>query len=74
VVVSYILSFFLYSQVLKRIPMGVAYAVWAGVRTAGVVLVGAPVWRDQISPWQLLGMILIVIGAAMLNAFTPASG
>jgi len=73
VVVSYILSFFLYSQVLKQIPMGVAYAIWAGVGTAGVVLVGVLVWRDQISVWQLAGMALVVIGAVMLNAFTPTA-
>ena len=36
VVVSYILSFYLYSLVIKQIPMGVAYAVWAGLGTAGV--------------------------------------
>ena len=72
-VVSYILSFFLYSQVLKQIPMGVAYAIWAGVGTAGVVLIGILVWRDQISLWQLLGMALVVLGAIILNAFTPTS-
>jgi small multidrug resistance pump len=74
VVVRYILSFFLYSQVLKQIPMGVAYAIWAGVGTAGVVLIGILVWRDQISLWQLLGMALVVLGAIILNAFTPTSG
>jgi small multidrug resistance pump len=74
VVVCYILSFFLYSQVLKQIPMGVAYAIWAGVGTAGVVVVGVLVWRDQISLWQFLGMALVVIGAVILNAFTPTSG
>jgi small multidrug resistance pump len=74
VVVSYLLSFFLFSQVLKQIPMGVAYAIWAGVGTAGVVLVGVLVWRDQISLWQLLGIALVVAGAVILNAFTPTSG
>jgi small multidrug resistance pump len=74
VILCYILSFFFYSQVLKQIPMGVAYAIWAGVGTAGVVLVGVLVWRDQVSLWQLAGIALVVIGAVMLNAFTPTSG
>ena len=72
VVVSYILSFFLYSQVLTQIPMGVAYAIWAGVGTAGVVLVGVLVWHDALSFWQVLGIVLVAVGAVMLNAFTPA--
>ena len=74
VVVCYLLSFFLYAQVLKQIPMGVAYAIWAGVGTAGVVVIGMLVWRDQITPWQFLGMALVVIGAVILNAFTPTAG
>jgi small multidrug resistance pump len=74
VVVSYLLSFFFYSQVLKQIPMGVAYAIWAGVGTAGVVLIGVLVWRDQISLWQIAGIVLVVIGAVMLNASTPTAG
>lgn len=73
VVVSYILSFYLYSLVIKQIPMGVAYAVWAGLGTAGVVLIGVLVWRDPLSIWQILGIILVVAGAVMLNAFTPTA-
>lgn len=71
VVVSYVLSFYLYSLVLKSIPMGVAYAIWAGLGTVGVVVVGVLVWRDQISTWQILGIALVLAGAVMLNAFTP---
>jgi small multidrug resistance pump len=71
VVVSYVLSFYLYSQVLKQIPMGVAYAIWAGLGTAGVVIIGVLVWHDGISFWQILGIVLVVAGAVMLNAFTP---
>src|SRR6476646_4857276 len=73
VVVSYILSFYLYSLVIKQIPMGVAYAVWAGLGTAGVVLIGVLVWRDTLSIWQILGIMMVVAGAVMLNAFTPTA-
>jgi small multidrug resistance pump len=71
VVVSYILSFYLYAQVLKQIPMGVAYAIWAGLGTAGVVAIGVLVWQDRLSIWQIAGIILVVAGAVMLNAATP---
>jgi multidrug transporter EmrE-like cation transporter len=73
VVVAYFLSFYLYSLVLRHIPMGVAYAVWAGLGTVGVVLIGVLVWRDQLSLWQVIGMVLVVVGAVMLNAFTPTN-
>jgi len=73
VVVAYFLSFYLYSLVLRHIPMGVAYDVWAGLGTVGVVLIDVLVWRDQLSLWQILGMVLVVAGAVILNAFTPTN-
>jgi small multidrug resistance pump len=71
VVVSYILSFYLYAQVLKRIPMGIAYAIWAGLGTVGVIVIGVLVWQDKLTIWQIVGIIMVVGGAVMLNAFTP---
>ena len=35
VVIFYIISFYLLSQVIKTIPLGIAYAIWGGV---GIVL------------------------------------
>ena len=70
VVVCYGLSFYLFSQALKQIPIGVAYAIWAGLGTAGVVIVGVLVWHEPLSWWQILGIVLIVVGVVVLNAFT----
>jgi len=39
-VVAYGLSFFLLSLALKRMGVGVAYAIWSGLGTALIVLVG----------------------------------
>jgi len=36
VLVSYLISFYLLSLVLRTIPVGIAYAIWAGL---GIVLV-----------------------------------
>lgn len=73
VAVSYALSFYLYAQVLKHLPMGVAYVIWGGLGGVGVVLIGLVVWHDQISFWQVVGMVLIVVGAVMLNVLTPTA-
>ncbi len=68
--VSYVISFYLYSLVLKHMPMGVAYVIWGGLGGAGVVIIGALVWHDRLGPVQIIGMVLIVIGALLLNAFS----
>lgn len=73
VALSYALSFYLYSLVLKHIPMGIAYVIWGGLGGVGVVLIGVMVWHDKISPLQVVGMVLIVVGAVLLNALTPST-
>ncbi len=73
VAISYVISFYLYSLVLKHLPMGVAYVIWGGLGGVGVVLIGVVIWRDQISPVQIVGMVLIAIGVVLLNAYTPAT-
>ena len=72
VIISYVISFYLYSLVLKQIPMGVAYVIWGGLGGVGVVLIGMFVWHDELTAWQVLGMVLIVAGSVLLNAFSRA--
>lgn len=71
--VSYSISFYLFSIVLKHIPMGIAYLIWGGVGGVGVLLIGMIAWHDQIGGWQVLGMILIFIGTLFLYILTPTS-
>ena len=40
VVVGYAISFYALSMSLRNIPLGVVYAVWSGVGTAAIVLIG----------------------------------
>ena len=40
VVVAYVVSFYFLSLALKTMPVGVAYAVWAGVGVALITLAG----------------------------------
>jgi multidrug transporter EmrE-like cation transporter len=53
--------------------MGIAYVIWGGLGGIGVVLIGVMVWHDKISLWQVVGMVLIVVGAILLNAMTPST-
>jgi small multidrug resistance pump len=68
VVVGYVFAFFMLSQTLSRgVPLGIAYAIWAGV---GVVLVALISWLafGELLTWQqLLGMALVVGGVVLLE-------
>lgn len=73
--VGYILSFVMLSLTLsKGVPLGIAYAVWAG---AGVVLVAVISWlvfHETLTWQQLLGMVLVIAGVVLLEAGgAPAS-
>jgi multidrug transporter EmrE-like cation transporter len=35
---------------LKYIPLGVAYAIWSGLGTVGLVLLGLLIWNEILGP------------------------
>jgi small multidrug resistance pump len=73
VVVGYVLTFYFLGLALKQIPLGVAYAIWSGLGTAGAVLAGVLLWRESLSPAGVVGIALIAAGVLILNPFPGAS-
>ena len=73
VVVGYVLTFYFLGLALKQVPLGVAYAIWSGLGTAGAVLAGLLLWRESLSPAGVVGIALIVAGVLILNLFPGAS-
>ncbi len=61
-VVFIVFSFFSVSQAMKTIPIGTAYAVWAGIGAAGTVLCGIIFFGDSYHIIRLLSIFLIIIG------------
>lgn len=54
--------------VLRTIPMSVAYVVWTGAGTAGVVLLGRLLFADEMSLPAWAGVCLVVLGVVLINA------
>lgn len=73
VVVGYGISFYAMSVALRSIPLGVVYAVWSGVGTAAIVLIGFILFREVLDAVKLGGIGLIIIGVVMLNGATSAA-
>lgn len=67
VVAGYATTFYLMSQALKVFPLGFTYAVWSGVGTALIALVGWLYFRDAFSWGAVAGMLLIIAGVVVLN-------
>ena len=70
VVIGYVIAFWCLGQSLRFIPVGVAYAIWAGVGIVLISLIGWLVFRQVLDLAALAGMGLIVAGVVVINVFS----
>ncbi|MCI5074167.1 multidrug efflux SMR transporter [Oricola sp.] len=67
------LAFYVMSLVVRTMPIGIAYSVWAGGGIAGVTLLGALAFGQSLDGFAFLGIGLIVAGVVVLNALSSAA-
>lgn len=67
VAVGYLASFGLLAIVLKSLPVGIVYAIWAAVGVALVAILGKIMFNDPVPPIAIAGMVLIVAGVALVS-------
>ena len=64
-------SLFLLSLALRGIPIGTAYAVWAGIGTVGTALAGILFFSESTDLLRLASIALIGVGIVGLKLVTP---
>jgi small multidrug resistance pump len=74
VVVGYGISFWMLSLVVKTIPVGVAYAVWAGLGIVLVSIAAAVIYQQKLDLPAMLGMGLIIAGVVVIQLFSGSTG
>jgi small multidrug resistance pump len=67
VAAGYMGSFYFFSLALRTLPVGIAYAAWAGVGIVGTTLIGRLVFQQTLAPIALLGIVLILLGVVLVN-------
>ena len=67
VVVGYAASFYFLSLSLREIPLGVVYAVWSGIGTAAIAMIGVFFFHETLGWAGVAGITLIVLGVVLLN-------
>ena len=72
VVLGYAVSFYALSISLRTIPLGVVYAIWSGVGTAAIVVIGLFLFRETLDLVKVVGVGLIITGVVMLNGVGAA--
>ena len=70
VIVGYGAAFYLLSLVLKELPVGITYAIWAGLGIVLVAVVAAVTFKQVPDFPAILGMLMIVSGVVVINVFS----
>lgn len=74
VLVLYSIAFYLLSQVVKVIPLGITYAIWAGVGIVLTAFLGFMVFKQSLDLAAMIGIALIISGVIVINLFSTTAG
>jgi small multidrug resistance pump len=69
---AYVASFLLFSLTLRTIPVGIAYAIWAGLGIVLIAVIGWLWFKQPLDAPALIGLALIVGGVVVVNAFSQS--
>lgn len=65
---AYAVSFVALSLAISRgLQVGVGYAIWSGLGTTLIVVIGALFLHEPITAAKLLGVALVIAGVVVLN-------
>ena len=66
--VGYVFAFWMLSLTLSRgVPLGIAYALWAGIGVVLVAIISWLVFSESLTWMQLVGMALVIGGVVLLE-------
>lgn len=73
VLVAYLLCFYFLSLSIKTIPLGVAYALWAGLGIILTAIVSIVVFKHPLDLPSIIGFILIITEVTIINFYSKAT-
>lgn len=74
VVGGYGIAFWMLTLVVRTIPVGIAYAIWAGLGIVLVSIAAAFIYQQKPDLPAMLGMGLIVCGVVVIQLFSQSTG
>jgi multidrug resistance protein EbrA len=67
VIFGYGFAFYTLSLTLTELPLGMVYAIWAGMGTALTAMVGVVFYKEIFNIKKLTGILLIIAGVVLMN-------
>ena len=69
----YSACFWVLAPAMKALPVGVVYAIWAGVGIVAAAIIGVAVFGETLGLVQMLCVALVIVGAVGLQLTTRGS-
>ncbi|MCG5031857.1 multidrug efflux SMR transporter [Mesosutterella sp. OilRF-GAM-744-9] len=66
-IVGMIASFYFLSGAVKTLPLGIAYAIWTGIGSAGTIVASVLLFGDELTLGQIGCLVMIVGGIVGLK-------
>jgi len=67
VLTGYAVSIWLLAMVIRNIPVSITYAVWSGLGTAGIAVVGVLFLDERWDLVKAVALLMIIGGVVVLN-------
>lgn len=67
------LSYYFLALAVKKVPVGVAYALWEGIGIVLITIVSMIWFEELLGLYKALGLGLIIIGILMIKAGTQTA-
>jgi small multidrug resistance pump len=71
--IFYLVSFYLMTFVMDKIPIAIVYATWSGLGVFTVAILGFLFFKQSLAWQSIIGLILIILGVILVNSFTDGS-
>lgn len=72
-IIAYVACFYFFSQSLKVVPLGIAYAIWGGLGIVLTALISVIVFKQTLDWPAIIGITLIVAGVFVMNVFSKST-
>lgn len=66
---SYFICFYSFSKALVNLNLSVAYATWCAIGIIAATLLSVFIFKEQLTVWGVVGIIIVVIGVVMINVW-----
>lgn len=69
---AFAITLYLFALALRTIPVGIAYAIWAGLGIIFISVIGIVIFKQSLDAPALIGIAMILGGVVVINLFSSS--